>query len=259
MEFIKKNITTIAVFVTIAVVATMVFVLEHSGKKEAATSLYEYSEVTETPTAAETAVETQEPQSVRETEQPQKSALPKETEQPQKAVNDEAEQEQSGQEEEVSYADTEEKVINTHMPTAKQANTCEISIYCNVLLDNMDKLAKNKRGLVPKDGCILKTEEVEINDGDTVFDILQRVTREHKIHMEYVNTPVYNSAYIEGINNLYEFDGGELSGWMYCVNGEFPNYGCSGYSVKAGDVIEWHYSCDLGRDLDGGFVSQKED
>ena len=63
-------------------------------------------------------------------------------------------------------------------------------------------------------------------------------------------TPAYNSAYIEGINNIYEFDGGELSGWTYLVNGKVPGVGCSEYKVKNGDVIEWLYTCDMGRDLD---------
>ena len=77
------------------------------------------------------------------------------------------------------------------------------------------------------------------------------------IHMEFEDTPMYNSAYIEGINNLYEFDCGELSGWMYKVNGWFPNYGCSRYQLKEGDVIEWVYTCDLGVDV-GGFYSTGE-
>lgn len=68
------------------------------------------------------------------------------------------------------------------------------------------------------------------------------------------NTPIYNSAYIEGIGNLYEFDCGELSGWMYKVNGWFPNYGCSRYRLKSGDRVEWVYTCDLGRDV-GGYYS----
>ena len=36
---------------------------------------------------------------------------------------------------------------------------------------------------------------------------------------------------------------------MYCVNGEYPNVGCSDYKIKDGDNIEWHYTCDLGEDL----------
>lgn len=60
---------------------------------------------------------------------------------------------------------------------------------------------------------------------------------------------MYNSVYVEGINHLYEFSAGELSGWMYKVNGVYPNYGCSQYVLKDGDVIEWNYTVDLGRDL----------
>jgi hypothetical protein len=67
--------------------------------------------------------------------------------------------------------------------------------------------------------------------------------------MEASWTPVYNSAYVEGINNLYEFDCGNLSGWMYCVDGWYPNYGCSRYQLKDGETVEFRYTCDLGKDV----------
>lgn len=73
--------------------------------------------------------------------------------------------------------------------------------------------------------------------------------KKNRIHMEFENTPMYNSNYIEGIGNLYEFDCGDLSGWTYSVNGWFPNYGCSRYKLKDGDKIQWRYTCDLGRDV----------
>jgi len=79
--------------------------------------------------------------------------------------------------------------------------------------------------------------------------VLQRTLKQHKQHLEFEQTPLYNSAYIEGICNLYAFDAGALSGWMYSVNDTFPNYGCSQYTVQPGDVIQWHYTCDLGADL----------
>ena len=60
------------------------------------------------------------------------------------------------------------------------------------------------------------------------------------------------SAYIQGIHNLYEFDVGSGSGWMYSVNDWYPNYGCSCYTVQPGDVICWVYTCDLGQDVGGG-------
>lgn len=124
-----------------------------------------------------------------------------------------------------------------------------ISITCNTILNNLDKVPEGKKDIIPSNGVIMSEKKVEINDGDTVFDVLVRETRKQRIHMDFVESPVYNSAYIKGINNLYEFDGGELSGWMYSVNGVFPSYGCSQYELKAGDSIQWKYTCDLGRDL----------
>ena len=110
----------------------------------------------------------------------------------------------------------------------------------------------------PEDGWILKPMTVTFYEGESVFNILQRTCKQQKIHMEFENTPVYNSAYIEGINNLYEFDVGNLSGWMYRVNGWFPNYGCSRYQLKDGDVIEWVYTCDLGKDVGGDYWNESE-
>ena len=71
--------------------------------------------------------------------------------------------------------------------------------------------------------------------------------------MEFSWPPMYNSAYIAGIYNLYEFDVGDGSGWMYKVNDWFPNYGCSRYQVQPGAVICWVYTCDLGYDVGGGY------
>ncbi len=104
---------------------------------------------------------------------------------------------------------------------------CTFSISCATVLNNMDSLDSGKREIIPDDGWILKPVTVTFNEGESVFDVLQRVCRENKIHLEFSLTPIYNSAYIEGINNLYEFDCGSLSGWTYSVNGWFPNYGCS--------------------------------
>lgn len=136
--------------------------------------------------------------------------------------------------------------------------TCTISISCETILDNMDKCAESKKALVPEDGIVFPATEVEFSEGESVFDVLQRVCRDNAIHMESNWTPMYNSAYVEGINNLYEFDGGRWSGWMYCVNDWYPNYGCGVYQVKAGDVIEWNYTCDLGLDLDAGMEGAED-
>lgn len=136
--------------------------------------------------------------------------------------------------------------------------TCTLSISCATILDNMDLCNKEKRELVPEDGWILEPLTVTFYEGESVFNVLQRTCKQQKIHMEFENTPIYNSAYIEGINNLYEFDVGNTSGWMYKVNDWFPNYGCSRYQLKDGDVIEWVYTCDLGKDVGGDYWNESE-
>jgi hypothetical protein len=134
------------------------------------------------------------------------------------------------------------------------AYACTLSISCVTILDNMDLCDPEKAELVPEDGWILESTVVTFYEGESVFNVLQRACKQLEIQMEFENTPIYNSAYIEGIHNLYEYDVGELSGWMYKVNDWFPNYGCSRYQLKDGDVINWVYTCDLGYDVGGGYA-----
>ncbi len=129
------------------------------------------------------------------------------------------------------------------------AYSCTLYIECSTIFDNMDDFNTDKEDVLPANGVIYARQTVTFYKGESVFDVLQRECQKKRIHMEFSWTPIYNSHYIEGIHNLYEFDCGELSGWMYCVNDWYPNYGVSRYALQPGDVIEFHYTCDLGRDL----------
>ena len=161
------------------------------------------------------------------------------------------------------YTDGKDKYLTDPIPEGKpkpvepedqdvdkgKTYTCTFSIECSTILNNLDQLDPDKLEMVPSSGVILPTTTVTFYEGESVFDVLQRLCKEKGIHMESSWTPIYNSAYIEGIRNLYEFDCGNLSGWMYRVNGWYPNYGCSRYHLKQGDVVEWRYTCDLGNDV----------
>lgn len=206
----------------------------------------------------------------QQTEQSESSAPAQETTQPtQAATTAEGNEFDVADETEAAidfskYEEVKKDKYNTdHVPEGKQEpvepedahidkenkKTCYLSVSCLTILDNMGDLTDGKEVLVPSDGIILPRTEVEFYEGESVFDVLQRETRNRKIHMESSFVPGYNSAYIEGIGNLYEFDCGSESGWTYRVNGWFPNYGVSRYSVQEGDEIEFLYTCDLGRDL----------
>ena len=123
-----------------------------------------------------------------------------------------------------------------------------ISISCETALAS-EELDDAIREVLPADGCILPNTRMEISEGDSVFDLLKHVCEINGIAMEFSKSPVYDSAYIEGIGHLYEFDCGNLSGWEYSVNGWYPNYGCSKAILQDGDVICWKYTCDLGKDI----------
>lgn len=123
---------------------------------------------------------------------------------------------------------------------------CYISISCKTAIDNGIK-KKEAYAFLPDDGVILPETKVEFEDGETVFDVLARVAKENNLHMEYSGTK--GLQYVEGINNLYEFDCGGLSGWIYSVNGWSPSYGCGQYKVERGDVLKFEYTCNLGEDL----------
>ena len=142
------------------------------------------------------------------------------------------------------------KIPDNALITQGEDNVCTITIVCDTILDNLDNLEEEKAPYVPKDAVILPKTQVSFTEGDTVFEVLQKVCAAAELQIEYSWTPMYNSYYIEGINHLYEFDCGNESGWMYKVNEWFPNYGCSAYTLKNGDDIVWCYSCNgLGADV----------
>ncbi len=156
----------------------------------------------------------------------QEAPLPENEEIPQKQSSEDAQTSESGVE-----SDTDEDTV------------CTLYVNCKSVLQNYDMLKENKKSVIPQNGVIYEEKSVSFSEGESAFDILNREMKSNKIHLEFVYTPIYNSVYIEGIGNLYEFDCGDTSGWSYKVNGVKPNYGCSQYIVSSGDYIEFYYSC----------------
>jgi len=138
-----------------------------------------------------------------------------------------------------------------------ESETVFIEIDAQTILNHWDQLepALQSEKYVPQDGVILEKTEYVLRPSDTAFDVLKRAVRHNQIHMEYqgASENVFKSVYIQGINHLYEFSCGPLSGWTYAVNNTVPDYGISKYVLQDGDEIELNYTCDLGRDLDHDF------
>lgn len=131
------------------------------------------------------------------------------------------------------------------------SETVSLEIRADTALNNLQNIQPALHEFIPQDGTILARQEYVLRPNDNVFSIVNRAVRHHKIQMEYqgADANAYKSVYIEGIQYLYEFSCGPLSGWMYAVNDEFPSVGVSQYELRDGDEIVLHYTCDLGRDL----------
>lgn len=119
---------------------------------------------------------------------------------------------------------------------AEIIGTVSLSIRCDTVAGQAEHL--------PADGIILAETAYPLAQGDTVLDVLTRASKAAGLRMD-----VSGSGYVAGIQYLYEFDFGDLSGWMYQVNGEMANVGCNQYLLQDGDIITWRYTCNMGSDL----------
>lgn len=137
---------------------------------------------------------------------------------------------------------------DTSTPQEPEQYTCYLEVECHTILNNMDSLKEGKAHLVPSSGVIYSAN-VKFTPGQSAYDVLRASMQAAGIQMDAEYNSLYDSAYIKGINNLYEFDCGPYSGWMYSVNGIYPNYGTSVYTLADGDRLIFSYTCDLGRDL----------
>lgn len=122
-----------------------------------------------------------------------------------------------------------------------QTQTVSLSVTCRNaiaygILDN-----PNFQGVVPENGVYLDNGAVEFTAGESVLTVLKRCLKSQKI--------VYNigsDGYVKSIGGLSERDCGAQSGWLYKVNGELPQVSCKYYTLKAGDRVEFVYTCRMG-------------
>jgi len=127
---------------------------------------------------------------------------------------------------------------------------CTLEIRCDTVLGHLDMLPPEEAAAIPADGVILPATQVTFSRGDSVYDVLRRTCLSNGIEIDYNYAVYYTGYYVDHLAGLAEFDCGPQSGWMYKVNGWFPNYGSAKYYVNDGDVILWLYSCEgLGADI----------
>jgi len=76
---------------------------------------------------------------------------------------------------------------------------------------------------------------MEDMEGASAYDVLAALCSDKGWSVEG------SSSYVSAINGLAEFDCGATSGWMYSINGKYPNVSAGEYTVKKNDKIVWKY------------------
>ena len=91
------------------------------------------------------------------------------------------------------------------------------------------------------DETILPEYNVGIFEGNTAFEALKYAAKENNITIDYSGFD--STAYVKGINNLYEFDYGSSSGWIYAINDpdNCPTVSSGVYKLQNKDHIRWMY------------------
>ncbi len=132
----------------------------------------------------------------------------------------------------------------------------EISAECTLVLDKMDSIdsAVNPPELIPADGVVISRCEVSLPEGASAFDALVEAARQQRVRVDYTGAGSMG-IYVSGIGGIYEFGFGGLSGWMYRVNGEFPDVSSAEITLSSGDVVEFVYTCDLGHDVGENYTA----
>ena len=123
----------------------------------------------------------------------------------------------------------------------------KITVYFTLLGDEEhEEPKKNKDKHTLKKGNLkewIPKTKVSLYEDLTVIELIEKVLKEHKI--DYKN----ENGYISEIDGLAEFDNGELSGWMYTLNGEYSKKSISEQVLEDGDIVVLHYTDDYNSEI----------
>ena len=86
------------------------------------------------------------------------------------------------------------------------------------------------------DGSVSFDQEVAVDEGATAYDALVATGLSvNASDSEY-------GMYVEGIDGLAAGDHGDMSGWMFDINGEMAEESCDKIELADGDTVNWIYS-----------------
>ncbi|NLC89005.1 MAG: DUF4430 domain-containing protein, partial [Clostridiaceae bacterium] len=125
----------------------------------------------------------------------------------------------------------------TAQTTAVATASGKVTVYLSVNCANLLKANVSSAADYAPDGVMLSHKEIVLDPGSTVFDALKQGGLVISASNNFLG--IYVSA-IQGISEGAA--GAGKGGWVYSVNGVFPNYPVSSVTVEQGDEISFHYT-----------------
>ena len=130
-------------------------------------------------------------------------------------------------------------VVATTAASSNGNNT--VTVYLTAKCSNAIGNPGSSSITIPSSGYFCYDQEVTINKGDTVYNVLTNADA-----LKYIDANIKSSfaygKYLIGINGLNEFDCGASSGWKYIITGNSSPLSISSVVPNNGDHIDFFYA-----------------
>lgn len=93
----------------------------------------------------------------------------------------------------------------------------------------------------------LLSSQIVLDNEVNAFEALKYYCESNSIQLGYTGSGKF--AYVNSISGIKEKSEGPSSGWMYKVNGTFPNISAGRYDLSSNDTLEWVFTKDGGKDV----------
>ncbi|NLC25289.1 MAG: DUF4430 domain-containing protein [Fastidiosipila sp.] len=137
----------------------------------------------------------------------------------------------------------------TSSTTTKAATTTtttpdgKITVYLTINCVNAVNANLSAAASYAPDGIMMSNKELSVKQGSTVLDVLN-VLKESGYVISASNN--FLGTYVSAIQGISSGAASGSGGWIFSVNGNFPNTSASNLIVTNGDRISFHYTIKTG-------------
>ena len=104
---------------------------------------------------------------------------------------------------------------------------------------------------ISETGVLVDGVEIGLPEGATAYDAVKSACDAAKAPV--VKNGEGEALYIESVSSLSAGDCGDLSGWLFNINGKYGSEGINAAKVADGDAVNLLYTVNMGEDIGASF------